>query len=130
MSVIYYQKFSENEVFEDAVLNITFNQIYTLLINMAGEELVTNELLVDGDVSSLMQGVVLTTTVSKVELVTANKTIFNLLKSSYGNLKVSQVISEERKLTLVINGKVIEVNYSSVELPKTVVNGIYVKSLK
>lgn len=130
MSVIYYQKFSENEVFEDAVLNITFNQIYTLLINMVGEELVTNELLVDGDVSSLMQGVVLTTTVSKVELVTANKTIFNLLKSSYGNLKVSQVISEERKLTLVINGKVIEVNYSSVELPKTVVNGIYVKSLK
>jgi hypothetical protein len=130
MTVTYYQKFSENEVFADALLNTTFNQIYTYLINVLGHDLVTENLLIDGKVALIMQSATLTTSIQKVEMVTANKEIFNLLKSSYSNLPVTQIIIENKSITMVINSKIIVLHFSSSAIEKVNVEGIYVKSSK
>jgi hypothetical protein len=130
MTVTYYQKFSENEVFADALLNTTFNQIYTYLINVLGHDLVTENLLIDGKVALIMQSATLTTSIQKVEMVTANKEIFNLLKSSYSSLPVTQIIIENKSITMVINSKIIVLHFSSSAIEKVNVEGIYVKSSK
>lgn len=130
MTVTYYQKFSENEVFADALLNTTFNQIYTYLINILGYDLVTENLLIDGKVALIMQSAVLTTSIQKVEMVTTNKEIFNLLKSSYSNLPVTQIIIENKSITMVINSKIIVLHFSPSTIEKVNVEGIYVKSSK
>ncbi|UOX35330.1 hypothetical protein LXD69_07365 [Flavobacterium sediminilitoris] len=129
MSIKYYEIFSKNEIFEDPVINTSLNQIFTFLINVISEEIVTTELLVDGDVAKLLQGVTFTTTISKVELITANMTIFNFFKSSYNNFKVSQVIIQDYEIQILINGKLIIIKYSSIPLISKNIGGIYVKQL-
>ncbi|MBC5835831.1 hypothetical protein G6N05_05475 [Flavobacterium sp. F372] len=130
MSVIYYQKFSENEVFADPLLNTSLNQLFTLLINILTEDIVIPNLIITGDVAQIMQGVDLTTTTAAVELITDNKEIFNCIKSGYSNLNVSQVIVNDAKVTMVINEKLIIVNFNPVKVESFDIYGIYVKSVK
>lgn len=130
MSVIYDQRFSENEVFADPLLNTSLNQLFTLLINILTPEVVIPNLILTGDVAKIMQGVVLTTSTAAVELITDNKEIFNCIKSGYSNLNASQVIVADSKITMVINEKIIIVNFNPVKVVSFDIYGIYVKSVK
>lgn len=130
MSVIYDQRFSKNEVFTDPLLNTSLNQLFTLLINILTPDVVIPNLIITGDVAKIMQGEVLTTTTSAVELITDNKEIFNCVKSSYSNLNASQVIAEDSKIAMVINEKLIIVKYNPVKVLSFDIYGIYVTPVK
>lgn len=130
MSVIYDQRFSKNELFTDPLLNTTFNQLFTLLINILTPEIVIPNLILTGDVAKIMQGGVFTTSTAAVELITDNKDIFNSIKSGYSNLNASQVIVADSKITMVINEKLIIVYFNPVKVDSFPIYGIYVKSVK
>ena len=122
-TIIYYTKFSENSVFENQMLNVFCNQLFTYLINQLEEEYVKNEFIVDGDVALLLQDERVQNLI-KVQFSTYEKKIFDLIKVSIANLNVSEFYVEENKIVLKNSGVYFEINL--IREPLTVVdfNGI------
>jgi hypothetical protein len=122
--MIYYTKFSENAVFEDARLNVFCNQLFTLLINRLDEFTVVNNLILDGQIALLMQAETLTSPFLKVQLSTSNKALFDLIQLSVGNLDVSSYYFEKDKLIVSNSGVFFEFTLTNYSLMLVDVDGI------
>lgn len=127
--MIYYKKFTENNIFENALTNIVFNQFFTYLVNVFQEDLITTRLLLTGNVARLMQSLYFKGSISVVEFITSDRDIFNLIAVGYSNLNVTQAIVQDNIILLRINDIDISVKLSSVDLESTNIEGIYVQTL-
>lgn len=122
-TIIYYTKFSENTVFDNQGLNVFCNQLFTFLINQLGEDFVKNELIIDGDVSLLLQNERIYN-LKKVQFSTIEKELFDLIKVSISNLNVSEFYFEENKIILKNNEVWFEINLVRTALSVVDFNGI------
>jgi hypothetical protein len=86
---IYYTLFSENAVFEDPQINVFFNQLFTFLINNLGEDFITEKLAIDKHIGLLLQDESITVQIPGIFLVTAEKSIFDLIKNSVTALAIT-----------------------------------------
>ena len=86
-------------------------------------------LLLDNEVAYILQGGLVASPLRKVELITASKDLFDFIKNSYSTLNVSQIISDEKTITMVVNGKRISFTLSLQALNSTNVDGIRVKTI-
>lgn len=125
---MYYLKFSDNKVFNSAVLNTSLNQIFTFLINNLGEHVVIMDLLLDGDIARSLQNIPFQNQIVSVDMITSNAHIFNFLQSSYSFLDLEQVLLEQTCICFTINGFLFKIRYTDETLSSVAVNGIFVKS--
>ena len=81
--MIYYDNFSQLNVFEDQRLNVFFNQLFTSLVNTFNDSQVKQNLIVDGKVALILQEVEnIPSKFTKIELSTSDPEIFRYLKVS------------------------------------------------
>ena len=110
--MIYYQRFSQAGVFDSAPLNVFFNQLFTGLINVFGQEKVVDNLLLDGKVALLIQEVEVPAKLTTLELSTNDIELFKYLKSNAKMLPIKDHKFSDGRLVLITNiNYVVYVNY-------------------
>lgn len=127
-SLIYYQLFSENEVFSDAQLNVAINQMFTLMINLLDEVTVKSSLVIDGNVALQLQGDKARSAFTTVELITDSDVIFKALKNSYKCLDFENVLLYQDRILLKFKGHQIKLSLSGAKVYALDVDGIMVRN--
>lgn len=127
-SLIYYQLFSENEVFSNAQLNVAINQMYTLLINLLDEVTVKSSLVIDGNVALQLQGDKARSAFTTVDFITDSEVIFKALKNSYKCLEFENVLLNSDKILLKFKGHHIKLSLSGTKVNALEVDGIMVRN--
>lgn len=126
---IYYTLFSVNQVFEDARLNVFFNQMFTFLINVFGEDRVINNLIVDGKISLLLQDGPSPLKYSRIELSTNDIELYKYLLSSAKMLDIKGFKEKKQSIEFELkSGFFIYINYTLSEITILDYNGIKIRS--
>lgn len=126
---IYYTLFSVNQVFEDARLNVFFNQMFTFLINVFGEDRVINNLIIDGKISLLLQGGASTLKYSRIELSTNDIELYKYLLSSAKMLDIKGFKEKKQSIEFELkSGFFIYINYTLSEITILDYRGIKIRS--
>jgi len=126
---IYYTLFSVNQVFEDARLNVFFNQMFTFLINVFGEDRVINNLIIDGKISLLLQDGPSPLKYSRIELSTNDIELYKYLLSSAKMLDIKGFKEKKQSIEFELkSGFFIYINYTVSEITILDYNGIKIRS--
>lgn len=126
--MIYYNYFSEGEIFADPRLNVFCNQMFTSLINAFGFEKVTTGLLVDGMVAVLIQDEEPTVNQNKIELSTSDQEIFRFLKLSNVLDVSSSVLGTDNVVFVLKSGYSITVNFTLKEMTSIIFRDIHFRT--
>lgn len=110
--MIYYDYYSKAVIFDKAELNVFFNQLYTSLINVLGEDKVRDNLLIDGKVALLLQEQPVPPKYNKIELSTHDIDIFKYLKTNSKILPIKDYTISDGRIILTTNiNYVVYINY-------------------
>lgn len=128
---IYYTLFSVYQVFQDARLNVFFNQMFTFLINVFGEERVINNLIIDGKISLLLQDGPSPLKYSRIELSTNDIELYKYLLSSAKMLDIKGFKEKKQSIEFELkSGFFIYINYTLSEITILDYRGIKIRSKK
>lgn len=125
---VYYLNFSENRVFDDALLNTSFNQIYTFLISNLGEG-VLFDIMLDGDVAKVLQNISVNNGINELEIITTSKSVFNFFKASYSALNISQVLTSNNYIIFIVNEYKFKLTYTPTPVSSIIIQGVFVKQI-
>jgi len=128
--MIYYSKYSEQQVFSDARLNVFLNQVYTFLINRVDEATIINNLILDGKIARLLLGQTLDDAVLKIEFSIQKKSIFDALSVAIASLDISSFTINEDVIVLQNNDVFFEFTLLDYDLKRFDYHGIMINDLR
>lgn len=126
--IIYYTKFSENEIFSDKQLNVFFNQLYTYIINSKGFDDIEN-LLIDGNVALALQGEPYGKGIDSILLSTNMKSTFDFLKASILSMPIQGYIKSDSELKFKTYSKVVTIRFVARTMESIDLDGIKIRKM-
>jgi hypothetical protein len=97
----YYTTFSIVKVFEDPRLNVFFNQLYSSLITVFSEDIVSKYFLIDGKLALIMQEIdPIPPTFTKIEFSTSNVEIFRYLKLNLKLFSIKELLISDNLIII------------------------------
>jgi len=128
--MIYYSKYSEQQVFSDARLNVFLNQVYTFLINRIDQATIVNNLILDGKIARLLLGQTLDDAVLKIEFSIQKKSVFDALSVAIASLDISSFTINEDVIVLQNSEVFFEFRLLDYELKLYDYHGIMINDLR
>lgn len=127
--MIYYTLFSINKIFDDARLNVFFNQFFTFLINIYNEDRIIYNLVLDGKLALLLQEERSTPGFTKMEVSTNDIELFKFLSTSSRSLDIKNYKVNNQILELELkSGYFVYINYKKEKITAVDYAGIKIRT--
>lgn len=126
--IVYYDNYSKQVFVDDENLNGNFNHIFTFLMNILGEEYITQNLVVDGNVALVYQEEpVEPSTIKSIDLFTNKRDIFLAFKNGIKFFNFEKFTIKNESISIQTISTIINFRYAPVEIETVNYNGIYLK---